>query len=96
MVIENSPYNSYCQSTCVPPEGCACNVTTQVEEEGDLAGYIDASKVFYGRGAIQLSWNYNYICASIALTGIAETFCKDPKQIATSVEALQFSFGWRT
>lgn len=86
MVAENSPYNSYCQSTFMPPTGCACNETTQVEEEGDLAGYIDASKVFYGRGAIQLSWNYNYVRASVALTGDADTFCNDPEQIATSAE----------
>ncbi|ACI64550.1 protein glycoside hydrolase, family 19 domain-containing protein, partial [Thalassiosira pseudonana CCMP1335] len=41
-----------------------------------------SSKVFYGRGAIQLSWNYNYIRASYALTGKAETFCDDPEQVA--------------
>lgn len=91
MVALNSPYNSYCQPSFVPPAGCSCDTITQVEEEGDLAGYVEASKVFYGRGAIQLSWNYNYIRASVALTGDAETFCVDPEQIATSPE-----YAWGT
>jgi hypothetical protein len=55
MVDQNAPFNSYCQPM-EPPDGCVCDTITQVEEEGELAGYIDASKVFYGRGAIQISW----------------------------------------
>jgi hypothetical protein len=92
MVALNSPYNSYCQPSFVPPEGCTCDTITQVEEEGgELAGYVEASKVFYGRGAIQLSWNYNYIRASVALTGNPETFCLDPEQVATTPE-----YAWGT
>ncbi|KAL7551079.1 hypothetical protein ACHAWF_015777 [Thalassiosira exigua] len=86
MVDQNAPYNSYCQPSFEPPEGCVCDTITQVEEEGPLAGYVEASKVFYGRGAIQLSWNYNYIRASYALTGNAETFCDDPEQVASTPE----------
>lgn len=86
MVDQNAPYNSYCQPSFEPPEGCVCDTITQVEEEGPLAGYVEASKVFYGRGAIQLSWNYNYIRASYALTGSAETFCNDPEQVALKPE----------
>jgi hypothetical protein len=85
MVDQNAPFNSYCQPM-EPPDGCVCDTITQVEEEGELAGYIEASKVFYGRGAIQISWNYNYIRLSYALTGKAETFCDDPEQIALSPE----------
>ncbi len=85
MVDQNAPFNSYCQPM-EPPAGCVCDTITQVEEVGELAGYIDASKVFYGRGAIQLSWNYNYVRLSYALTGKAETFCDDPEQIALSPE----------
>jgi hypothetical protein len=79
----NSPYSEYCQSIFTPPEGCNCTTVTQVAEEGELAGYIDASKVFYGRGAIQLSWNYNYIKASYALTGSPDTFCEDPELVVS-------------
>ena len=84
MVDQNAPYNSYCNQVFEPPEGCICDTITQVEEEGPLAGYVEASKVFYGRGAIQLSWNYNYIRASYALTGAAETFCDDPEKVAAN------------
>jgi hypothetical protein len=79
----NSPYSEYCQSVFQPPEGCNCTTITQVAEDGELAGYIDASKVFYGRGAIQLSWNYNYIKASSALTGSPDTFCDDPELVVS-------------
>lgn len=51
MVDQNAPYNSYCQPSFEPPEGCVCDTLTQVEESGELAGYVEASKVFYGRGA---------------------------------------------
>jgi hypothetical protein len=51
--------------------------------EGDLAGYVPARDLFFGRGAIQLSWNYNYIGASIALTGSPDTFCENPDLVAT-------------
>jgi hypothetical protein len=34
-------------------------------------------------GAIQLSWNYNYIDASVALTGTKDTFCQNPELVAT-------------
>ena len=34
-------------------------------------------------GAIQLSWNYNYIDASKALTGNTTTLCQAPDLVAT-------------
>ena len=89
MVDQNAPYNSYCQPSFEPPEGCVCDTITQVEEVGPLAGYVEASKVFYGRGAIQLSWNYNYIRASYSLTGESNAFCEDPEVVATNPE-----FAW--
>ena len=91
MVARDSPYNSYCQPAFEPPEGCVCETITQVADDGPLAGYVEASKVFYGRGAIQLSWNYNYIRASYSLTGSAETFCRDPEQVASTPE-----YAWGT
>jgi len=48
-----------------------------------LEGYVAAKHLYFGRGAIQLSWNYNYIGASVALTGSADTFCDNPDVVAT-------------
>ena len=37
--------------------------------ESSVSGYVEASKLFIGRGAIQLSWNFNYVDAGAALGG---------------------------
>lgn len=80
-------YNGYCDRTIEPPIACECEDTlVSVSEDEPLVGYIPASKVFFGRGAIQLSWNYNYRAASEALTGDASTFCEDPDLVATEPE----------
>ena len=55
----NHPY-------CSPGNGCFC--LTQVPESS-VSGYVEASKLFIGRGAIQLSWNFNYVDAGAALGG---------------------------
>jgi hypothetical protein len=83
-VAQGQIFNDYCQPTSSPPEACSCAPVKG--GTGELEGYIDASKVFLGRGAIQLSWNYNYIKASIALTGSADTFCNNPDLVATKEE----------
>jgi hypothetical protein len=38
----------------------------------------------HSSGAIQLSWNYNYIDASKELTGSASTLCDNPELVATN------------
>ena len=38
--------------------------------------------MFFGRGALQLSWNYNYIDAATALA--EDTLCDNPELIATN------------
>ena len=81
LVSGNSAFNEYCQPSSKPPEACSCG--NGQGQSGDLEGYVPASDLYFGRGAIQLSWNYNYIGASVALTGSAETFCKDPDLVAT-------------
>lgn len=78
-------FNGYCDSTIEPPQACACDDTI-TSEPAPLEGYIPASDVFFGRGAIQLSWNYNFRSASEALTGDASTFCEDPDLVATTPE----------
>ena len=42
---------------CSTRTGCACDAST-----------TDQSKWYYGRGAIQLTWNYNYCSAGTALS----------------------------
>jgi hypothetical protein len=79
-------FNGYCDYTIMPPIACPCDGELVSEPDGDLAGYIPASKVFFGRGAIQLSWNYNFRAASEALTGDSATFCEDPDLVAVSPE----------
>ncbi|KAL3809006.1 hypothetical protein ACHAXA_000286, partial [Cyclostephanos tholiformis] len=81
LVSGMSEFNEYCQPTSKPPEACQCG--NGVGESGELEGYIAAKHLFFGRGSIQLTWNYNYIGASIALTGSPDTFCDDPDLIAT-------------
>lgn len=49
-------FNGYCDRTIEPPAACTCDDTLK-SEPSPLDGYIPASKVFFGRGAIQLSWN---------------------------------------
>lgn len=77
LVGDGLTFNGYCDFTIEPPQACPCDGALE-SETGDLEGYIPASKVFFGRGAIQLSWNYNFRAASEALTGDATTFCDDP------------------
>ena len=71
-------FGEYCQVSSKPPEACSC-----AAQQGDAEGYVPAKQMFFGRGAIQLSWNYNYRGASMALTGNAETFCKNPDLVAS-------------
>ena len=73
----------YCQAAQTPPQSCNCGDVSATTDSNVPAGYMDASKAFFGRGAIQLSWNYNYIKASKSLTGSADTFCDNPDLVAT-------------
>ena len=86
LVSEGRAYNGYCQSNLLPPDGCECDNVYEVSEGGEMAGYVKANKVYFGRGAIQLSWNYNYIKASVAVTGHSQTFCQRPDLVATKEE----------
>jgi hypothetical protein len=59
-----------------------CGPTTEVDSE-NLSGLINPNAVFFGRGAIQLSWNSNYIKASQVLAESADTLCTQPDLVAT-------------
>ncbi|KAL3765280.1 hypothetical protein ACHAW5_005690 [Stephanodiscus triporus] len=65
-------------STSSPETGCNCSPVAYTNPPG---GY-DAKKMFFGRGPIQLSWNYNYIDASAAL-GLGDALCTNPDLVAT-------------
>eukprot|EP00985_Skeletonema_marinoi_P025844 scaffold19363_cov164-Skeletonema_marinoi.AAC.5 len=82
LVGDGLTYNGYCNYVIEPPLACACEELQS--EPAPLDGYIPANKVFFGRGAIQTSWNYNYRSASDALTGDSSTFCEKPDLIATT------------
>jgi len=84
LVGDGLTYNGYCNFVIEPPLACACEELQS--EPPPLDGYIPANKVFFGRGAIQTSWNYNYRSASDALTGDSSTFCENPDLIATTPE----------
>lgn len=86
LASEGQAFNGYCQSNLLPPDGCECDDVYEVSSEGQMAGYIKADQVYFGRGAIQLSWSYNYIKASVALTGHSQTFCQRPDLVATKEE----------
>ncbi|KAL7552787.1 hypothetical protein ACHAWF_016039 [Thalassiosira exigua] len=81
LVSGTAGFNEYCQPSSKPPEACHCGSGASVG--GNLDGYVPARDLFFGRGAIQLSWNYNYIGASVALTGSPDTFCDNPDVVAT-------------
>merc|ERR1712151_818593 len=83
MGVAGGTFTSYCDSARSPPGACSCNAVGQAGSSNELVGYMEADKAFFGRGAIQLSWNYNYIRASTALTGDSDTFCANPDLVAT-------------
>ena len=86
LASQGRAFNGYCQSNLLPPEGCECDDVYERSPNGTMAGYIRADSIYMGRGSIQLSWNYNYIRASVALTGTSQTFCQRPDLIATKEE----------
>jgi predicted chitinase len=60
-------------------------------EEINRGGYCDSSpwfcpcepgKSYYGRGPIQLSWNYNYCAASQSIFGDREVLRRNPERVA--------------
>eukprot|EP00956_Cyclotella_meneghiniana_P012979 scaffold18569_cov60-Cyclotella_meneghiniana.AAC.5 len=81
LISGTAEFNEYCQPSSKPPEACQCG--NGRGQTGELDGYVPARDLFFGRGAIQLSWNYNYIGASVALTGSPDTFCDNPDLVAT-------------
>ena len=78
-------YAEYCDATRQPPEGCACSTDSVVEATAaGTDGYMSASSAFFTRGAISISWNYDYYAASQSMTGNADTLCNNPDLVSTN------------
>eukprot|EP00804_Cyclotella_cryptica_P026340 CCRYP_007670-RA/>CCRYP_007670-RA protein AED:0.38 eAED:0.38 QI:0/0.5/0.33/1/0.5/0.33/3/398/208 len=52
-------------------------------ENFDWADRYCENFVYFGRGALQLSWNSNYLKASQVLAESADTLCSQPELVAT-------------
>eukprot|EP00571_Detonula_confervacea_P007365 CAMPEP_0172313228 /NCGR_PEP_ID=MMETSP1058-20130122/19738_1 /TAXON_ID=83371 /ORGANISM="Detonula confervacea, Strain CCMP 353" /LENGTH=476 /DNA_ID=CAMNT_0013026845 /DNA_START=128 /DNA_END=1558 /DNA_ORIENTATION=- len=87
-------YKEYCDSTRQDTQGCVCNtesvlpannVPLQVSAGNiDTSGYMAASDAYFTRGAIQISWNYDYLGASLSMTGDENFLCNNPDLVATN------------
>ena len=82
LVANGQFYEEYCDKIVTPPHGCVCGPSTEVDKE-DLKGLVNPNALFFGRGALQLSWNANYIKASQVLAESADTLCSQPDLVAT-------------
>ena len=82
LVSNGQYYEEYCDKIVTPPHGCVCGPTVEVDDE-DLAGLINPNFAYFGRGAIQLSWNANYMKASQVLAESADVLCSQPELVAT-------------
>lgn len=83
MLAGDQSYYNFCQPYSNPPDGCSCEFVKQVESSGALQGHMLANDIFFGRGSIQLSHNFNYIKASASMTG-SESLCSQPEMLALS------------
>ncbi len=90
LVANGRFYEDYCDRIQTPPHGCVCGPTNEVDQEKHK-GLINPNAAFFGRGAIQLSWNANYYQASMVLTQSADTLCTQPDLVATEPQ-----YAWGT
>jgi hypothetical protein len=84
----NDPYCSLGHSPSTNPAGCACG---SIPESTVAPGYLDADKLFLGRGGIQLSWNYNYYYAGAY---IGRDLCTNPELVATDEGVMWQTVFW--
>lgn len=92
-LVSEESYGEYCDASRQPPQGCGCDkdAVTQVNVpvpaglgNVDTSGYIAASDAYFTRGAIQISWNYDYYGTSLSMTGKGDFLCDNPDLVATS------------
>lgn len=82
LVANGQFYEDYCDKIVTPPHGCVCGPVNEVDRENHK-GLMNPNAAFFGRGAIQLSWNSNYVKASLVLAGDIDTLCTQPDLVAT-------------
>ncbi|KAL3800656.1 hypothetical protein HJC23_006118 [Cyclotella cryptica] len=84
-IVSDTSYKEFCDSTRQGDQGCNCNNVTMATVPGytDAVGYIAASDAYFPRGAIITQWNYDYLGASLSLTGDPSILCDNPDLIAT-------------
>ncbi len=82
LVANGQFFEQYCDKIVTPPHGCVCGPTTEVDNE-DLSGMMNPNFAYFGRGAIQISWNANYMKASQVIAESADTLCSQPDLVAT-------------
>ena len=83
LVANGRFYEEYCNKIVTPPPTyVSADPTTEVDTE-DLAGLISPNFAYFSRGAIQLSWNANYMNALQVLAESAEVLCSRPDLVAT-------------
>lgn len=92
MLENDQSYMNFCQPYTTEPNGCSCEYVKEVEASGQLEGHMPANDIFFGRGSIQISNNFNYIRASATMTGSIDTFCKEPELLST-VESYSWGVG---
>lgn len=82
------PYCSLQHTPTSNPDGCAC--APMVYESTNMPGFIEADNLFFGRGPLQTSWNYNYKDLHDALLSLEEDtyvdICATPDLLATNEE----------
>jgi predicted chitinase len=84
--------NRYCSpvhTTTSEPAGCDCEL--QVPESESQPGYVEANLLFFGRGAIHITWNYNYYYAGVAM-GV--DLCTNPDFAASNADYVWMSAFW--
>ena len=84
-IVSETNYEEFCDKTRIGEQGCNCKNITMESVPGypDAYGYIAASDAFFTRGGIMTSWNYDYLGASLSLTGDPDILCNNPDLMAT-------------
>ena len=82
----NDPYCSSLHTPYTNPSGCEC---ATISESTSMPGYIEANLLFFGRGPLQKSWNYNYNSLDELLDQV--DICSNPDLLATNEEYAWYS-----
>ena len=72
-----------CYDAAKPHTGGSGACAGYCQQDGAWKVYPCGDRKYYGRGAKQLSWNYNYGRFSLDMTGDAQTYLLEPDRIIT-------------